>query len=94
MVSRTLKTLCGSFEAILAIPILGGSIVIFSGYSALPFMLILHIVGLIFAAIHYRQKAGHICGIVTALLGWIPFLGWLLHVITAIVLVFEAATDR
>ncbi|WP_059103017.1 hypothetical protein [Shouchella shacheensis] len=94
MVSRVLKSVSGTFEALLAIPVLGGSFVVFMGYSPLGFMLILHIVGLVFAAIHYRGKAGHILGIITSLLAWIPFVGWALHAITAVVLIIEAATDR
>ncbi|WP_286891478.1 hypothetical protein [Thermobacillus sp.] len=33
---------------------------------------------------------GSILGIVTSLLAWIPFLGWLLHLLTAVLLFISA----
>src|SRR5699024_1025002 len=47
-VSRILKWVTGSFEAILAIPLIGASIVVGSVYIALAVMLILHIFTLVF----------------------------------------------
>ena len=43
-VSRILKWVTGSFEALLGIPLVGASIVIGSYYTVLPVMLVLHII--------------------------------------------------
>lgn len=94
MISRVMKGLGGVFEGLLAIPFFGGLFILLSGYSPLWFMLVFHIVGLLLAVASNRGKAGHIFGIATSVIGWIPFLGWIFHVITAIILLIEAAIDR
>lgn len=84
--SRALKWIIGSFEIILAIPILGAAIVIGTGYSALGLMFILHLVTLILSSKNQESIYGSVLGIVTSLLAWIPFVGWVLHLITGILL--------
>ncbi len=73
-------------ETILAIPFVGGAIVIAMWYAPLAVMFILHIISLVFVAQEGKAKAGNVLGIVTSLLAWIPFVGWALHLTTAIVL--------
>ena len=73
-------------ETILAIPVLGGIIVLSSAWSALGILFALHIVTLIFAVKNNKGKAGSILGIVTNILGWIPILGWILHIASAVLL--------
>lgn len=89
--SRVMKLITGLFEAILAIPILGGTIVLGFSYIPLVIMLILHIVTLFLTNKDKGASAGSILGIITSCLAWIPILGWLLHTITAIVLFINAA---
>lgn len=86
----TLLLLTGIFEGILGIPFVGGSIVLFSGYTALFVMLILHIVTLILCAQNNKPKAGSILGIITSVIAWIPVLGMILHIATAVVLLIAA----
>lgn len=89
--SRTLKWVTGGMEAVLAIPILGGIIVLGSLYWALVVMFILHLITLILSNKNDEPFYGSVLGIVTSLLAWIPFLGWGLHLITAILLMVSAA---
>jgi len=88
--STTLKWVTGGMEAFLAIPVLGGLTVMGFGYSPLGLMLILHIITLVFSAKEGQKFHGSIWGIVASCLGWVPFVGWALHTITAIILMIDA----
>ncbi|MEO3946098.1 hypothetical protein [Gorillibacterium sp. CAU 1737] len=85
-ISRTLRRVTGVLELILGIPFLGAMIVIGSGWSVLGVMLLFHIVVLVFSLQERRSGLGSILGIITSCLAWIPFLGMVLHLITAVVL--------
>lgn len=89
--SRILKWVTGSFELILAIPLIGGTLVISSGYTVLGLMFILHIVTLVLSSKNREPMYGSILGIITSLLAWIPLVGWVLHLLTAIFLMVTAA---
>lgn len=89
--SRILKWVTGGLEALLAIPLLGGSIVIGLAYIPLAIMLILHIVTLILTQQQGGAKVGSILGIVTSCVAWIPFVGWVMHVLSAVFLMVDAA---
>jgi hypothetical protein len=84
--SRALKWITGSFEIILAIPFLGAAIVIGTWYSALGFMFIFHLITLILSLKNNESIYGSVLGIVTSLVAWIPIVGWVLHLITGILL--------
>ncbi|MGE6631973.1 hypothetical protein [Bacillus sp. NPDC077027] len=90
-ISRILKWITGIFEACLAIPVIGGIFVISHGYSPLMFMLILHIITLILSKKDTGFSIGSIFGIVTSCLAWIPILGFILHIVTAVTLILTAA---
>lgn len=92
--SKMLKWITGSLEILLAIPVLGGLIVIGSYYTALGVMLILHIVTLILSKNNSEPIYGSVMGIITSLLAWIPFVGWMLHLLTGILLMVAAAKTR
>ncbi|WP_248927233.1 hypothetical protein [Paenibacillus hamazuiensis] len=89
--SRVLKWLTGAFELVLAIPVLGGVIVMGSSYTVLGIMFILHLITLILSANNKEPFYGSVLGIITSLLAWIPFLGWVLHLITGILLMVTGA---
>ncbi len=89
--SRALKWITGAFEILLAIPILGAAIVIGSWYTVLGLTFILHAVTLVLSAKNKEPFYGSVLGIVTSALAWIPFLGWILHLITGILLMVTAA---
>lgn len=89
--ARILKLVSGLLEAILGIPVLGGLIVISTGWAVLGAMLILHIVTLIFSANEKRGFGSSIVGIVTSCIAWIPIVGMIMHIISAVVLLISAA---
>lgn len=90
--SRIMKWITGALEGILAIPLLGGIIVIGTHYWVLPIMLILHIITLGMTKKDNGASAGSILGIITSVIAWIPLLGWLMHLITAVFLLIGALT--
>lgn len=89
-ISRIMKWITGIFEACLAIPVIGGLFVITNGYSPLMVMLILHIITLVLSKRDQGPMIGSIIGIVTSCLAWIPILGFILHIITALALIVTA----
>jgi hypothetical protein len=54
----------------------------------------LHIVTLVFSKKENRPIAGNVLGIVTSCIGWIPFVGMILHIITAIIVLIEAGSNQ
>ena len=92
--SRILKWVTGGLEALLGIPILGGAMILSLFWTPLVLMLILHIVGLVMSVKANAKKVGHILGVVTSCLGFIPFVGMVLHILSAIFLLIEAAKNE
>ncbi|WP_010272917.1 hypothetical protein [Paenibacillus senegalensis] len=92
--SRILKWVSGSIEIFLAIPVLGAAIVIGSLYMLLPIMFCLHVVTLVLSVRNKEPMYGSIMGIITSVLAWIPFVGWILHLLTGIFLMVTAAQGR
>ncbi|ENQ3113133.1 hypothetical protein ACEOWI_004465 [Bacillus cereus] len=66
--------------------------VVVSFWSALWIMFVAHIVSLIIAHQSGTSKLGSIMGIVTSILGFIPFVGMILHIVTAIILWLEVTS--
>lgn len=81
----------GALEIILAIPVLGGSIVIAMYWTPLGVMFILHLITLILLAKNKEPVYGSVLGIVTSIVAWIPIVGWIMHLITGILLMVSAA---
>jgi hypothetical protein len=92
--ARVLILVTGILEAILGIPLLGGAIVLAFVYTPLFVMLVLHIITLVFASSESKPKAGSILGIVTSVIGWIPFVGMAMHIASAIVLLITASKSE
>lgn len=93
-VSVALLWITGLAEAFLAIPFIGGSVVLSTGWGILGFMFVLHAITLFFCFREFSPKAGSILGIVTSLISWFPLIGWAMHLITAIVLLISAAVSN
>ncbi len=93
-ISVALLWITGLAEALLAIPFIGGGFVISTGYSALGVMFVLHAITLFFCFREYSPKAGSILGIITSTIAWIPVIGWVFHLITAVVLLLSATFTR
>jgi hypothetical protein len=88
---KTLKWVSGGIEAVLGIPILGGSIVLGFGWTPLLLMLVFHIVVLVLSKKVGVKATGNIIGIVTSVIGWIPFVGMIMHIVSAIFILRDAA---
>ncbi|WP_413376254.1 hypothetical protein [Alkalihalobacillus sp. 1P02AB] len=92
--SRVMKWIFGGLEAFWGIPFIGGLIILSLAWIPLGIMLILHIIGLVFASKENRSKTGHILGILASALGWIPGVGMILHILAAIFLMIEAGKNN
>src|SRR5690625_7553974 len=86
--SKILKWITGGAEAFLGIPFIGGIFIISQGWTPLFVMLILHIITLLVTIKDGGATGGSIVGIITSCVAWIPFVGMVMHIITAIVLFF------
>lgn len=93
-ISRILLLVGAAFELLLAIPLLGGAFVLGTGYTALGFMFLFHLVTLVFAARERVAFYGPILGMVTSALAWIPILGWIMHLVSGIALLFNALSGQ
>jgi len=89
---KTLKWISGGLEALLGIPIIGGSIVLGFAWTPLFIMLVFHIVVLILAKNVGVKANGNILGIITSAIGWIPILGMIMHILSAIFILLDAAS--
>ncbi len=91
-----LKWLTFALEALMAIPLIGGTFVLSYGYAPLFVAFVLHLVALVLAVRARRSPFGNALGIITSAIAWIPLIGWLMHTITALLLLIEsiAVTGR
>ncbi|MGO4375131.1 hypothetical protein AB4Z21_31125 [Paenibacillus sp. MCAF20] len=87
---RIILWITGLCEALLGVPVIGGLLVLMSGYSFLIYMLIAHIVALIICVKYKRPIYSSVLGIAASALGWIPFLGMTLHIVAAVFLIRNA----
>ncbi|MCA0971941.1 hypothetical protein LCM20_15145 [Halobacillus litoralis] len=87
--STILKWITGICEALLAIPVAGGLFVLSSGWGPLLFMFIIHAITLVLSIRDNRSFAGSILGLITSVIAVIPILGWIMHTVTAIVLLID-----
>jgi predicted branched-subunit amino acid permease len=92
--SNILKWITGGFEAALGIPVLGGLFILSTAWMPLFVMLVLHIVTLVFSVNENENKHGSILGIVTSVVGLIPLVGMVMHILTAIFLMIDAAKSH
>ncbi len=86
---RLLKWTSGGLEAFFGIPILGGSIIISMSWTPLVVLLILHIITVVFSYRQGEYAYGNIFGIVSSCIGWIPIVGMIMHILTAIFIFIE-----
>jgi hypothetical protein len=92
--AKVLMWVSFGFEAFLAIPILGGSFVLALYWLPLAVAFILHATTLVFCFQSSRSYYGSVVGLVASLLGWIPILGWMLHVGAAISLLISSLSEQ
>ncbi|MEH7464323.1 hypothetical protein V7166_20340 [Bacillus thuringiensis] len=88
---KILKWVSGGLEALLGIPVLGGTIIVSLLWLPLLFMLALHIITLVLAKKNGMNANGNVLGIVTSCIAWIPFVGMIMHILSAIFIMMDAA---
>lgn len=88
--STILKWVSGGLEALWGIPVLGGVVILSLVWTPLFIMAALHIVTLVFCVKENTNKTGNILGVITSLIGWIPIVGMVMHIISAIVIMLDA----
>jgi hypothetical protein len=91
---KLLKWVTGAMEAFLGIPFVGGAMVISFLYLPLMVMLILHIITLVYCNQENLDKAPSTLGIITCFIAWIPFVGMIMHILTAAFLLVSAAKEH
>lgn len=91
---KLLKWISAGIEAFLGIPLLGGLIIMATGYTPLFLMLIFHIVLVVFSNKAGVKAGGNVVGIITSVIGFIPFLGMIMHLVTAMVIAVETASQN
>ena len=89
MISMILKIIAGAMEGFLGIPLIGGIFILSHLWMPLLFMLAVHIITLVISHFEGRSSPGSILGIITSVIGWIPFVGMVMHLLSAIVLLFD-----
>lgn len=89
--SRIMKWITGGLEALLGFPILGATIIVGLLWTPLLVMLVLHIITLVLTLRDVGASTGSILGIITSCIGWIPFVGMIMHILSAIFLMINAA---
>lgn len=89
--SRILKWITGGLEAILGIPVLGATIIVGLLWIPLAIMLVLHIITLVLTKKDGGATTGSILGIITSCIAWIPFVGMIMHILSAVFLMIDAS---
>ncbi|MFF2531291.1 hypothetical protein ACFVS2_20525 [Brevibacillus sp. NPDC058079] len=90
-IHKLLKWCSFGLEVLLAIPILGGIIILSNGWTPLLVAGILHAVVIVFSLANKQYSVtGNIVGIIGSILGFIPFVGWFFHAVSTIILFFES----
>jgi len=86
---RVVKIVALLYQVILAVPLLGGAIVVSTGWQALTVAFFIHLIVFILALKNNGAKLASILGMITSVLAWIPVVGWALHTITALLYAYE-----
>jgi hypothetical protein len=93
-ISTRLKWITAICEGILGFPILGAIIVISLSWTPLFVMLLLHILTYFLSKQNHESTYGSVLGIITSLVAWIPGVGFILHLLSAVLLMISAASKR
>jgi hypothetical protein len=91
---QLLKWISGGFEAFLGIPFVGGAIILHFLWTPLLFMLAMHIIIVVLGSKEKMPTRANAIGIITSCIAWIPLLGMIMHIITAILILLEATKHQ
>lgn len=78
-----------AYEAFLALPFIGGTFVVANAWVPLGVAFLLHAVAVIILLRERGPVVGNIVGVITSVIALIPFVGWVMHAITALILLIE-----
>ncbi|AIQ66653.1 MULTISPECIES: hypothetical protein [Paenibacillus] len=78
-----------AYEAFLALPFIGGAFVVANAWAPLGVAFLLHAVAVVLLLRERGPIVGNVVGIVTSVVALIPFVGWIMHAVTAIILLIE-----
>jgi hypothetical protein len=81
------------YEAFLALPVIGGLFIIANGWVPLAIAFLLHAVAIVILQRERKPFVGNVLGIITSILAFVPILGWIMHGITALVLLVEGISS-
>jgi len=93
-VINILKWVSGGIEGLLGIPVLGGTIILSLSWLPLFIMLAFHIVIVVFSYKAGIKSYGNILGIVTSIVGFIPVVGMIMHLLSAVFILVDAARNQ
>lgn len=88
---KIMKWVAGGIEAFLGFPIIGGAFIVSLFWIPLALMLAFHIVLLVMSKKENLPVTGNILGIIANAIGWVPVVGMIMHIITAIFVMIEAS---
>lgn len=80
------------YEAFLALPLIGGLFIIVNGWVPLAIAFLLHAVAIVILQRERKPIAGNVLGIITSILAFIPIVGWIMHGVTALILLMEGVS--
>lgn len=78
-----------AYEAFLALPFIGGAFVVANAWVPLGVAFLLHAIAVVILLRERGPVIGNVVGVVTSVVGLIPFVGWIMHAITAFILLVE-----
>ena len=78
-----------AYEAFLALPFIGGAFVVANAWVPLGVAFLLHAIAVVILLRERGPVVGNLVGVVTSVVGLIPFVGWFMHAITAFILLVE-----
>lgn len=92
--ARIFKIVNGSLECLWGFPFIGGTIIMSLLWTPLVLMFILHIVCLVLAIQEDKTIRGPLIGVIGNAVGWIPFVGMVMHILAAVFNLVEGINDQ
>lgn len=92
--ATVLKIVNGALECLWGFPFLGGTLVVSFLYIPLILMFIMHLICLILAGQSGKKISGPLIGVIGSVIGWIPFVGFVMHILAAVFNLVEGIKDE
>ncbi len=92
--TRPLKVITAIIETLLGVPILSGIALILTMWTPLLIALVLHIIVIVYSCKENKKIRGNVIGLIGSVLGILPVVGFVLHIISAVILWKEVYKDE